>query len=129
MKPRKKLVSNRMAILMKSKTRAVSKERQFLVTILISCCGTPSTVRVLTVVAKRKRDAVDLAWAIKNRLEPQQIMRISASDTDEIDDVEILRVYDHRSGSARHAWTRAEIDSEAFEELVEQRATELEAGS
>src|ERR1019366_6131314 len=84
------------------------------------------------ILATTRMEAKKLAAEMVGQLDSGQIEAISldAHDAGEnIGTVEIVDVYDSFYDTPGHAWTRAELESETFDALVNQVAGELDNGN
>ena len=93
--------------------------------------GAPN-LRVFKILATTRMEAKKLAAEMVGQLDSGQIEAISldAHDAGEnIGTVEIVDVYDSFYDIPGHAWTRAELESETFDALVNQVAAQLGNGN
>jgi hypothetical protein len=107
------------------------KTKTHRVLMVYSQWGEQAALRILDVEATGKREAKALASDLLCRLEPDQIDAVTLEAHElgyDFSDPEILDVWKTRD-SPGHAWTRAEIESENVDALVNQAAAQLENGN
>ena len=107
------------------------KTKTHRVLMVFSQWGEQATLHILDVEATGIRKAKALASDLLRRLEPDQLEAVTVDPHElgyDFTDPEILDVWESRDIPG-HAWTRAEIESEDFDALVNQVATQLENGN
>ena len=107
-------------------------QKMFKVLVLENESAGAPNLRVFKILATTRMEAKKLAAEMVGQLDSGQIEAISldAHDAGEnIGTVEIVDVYDSFYDIPGHAWTRAELESETFDALVNQVAAELDNGN
>ena len=107
-------------------------QKMFKVLVLENESAGAPNLRVFKILATTRMEAKKLAAEMVGQLDSGQIEAISldAHDAGEnIGTVEIVDVYDSFYDIPGHAWTRAELESETFDALVNQVAAQLGNGN
>jgi hypothetical protein len=107
------------------------KTKTHRVLMVLAQWGEQAALRILDVQATGIREANSLASELLRRLEPAQLEAITVDPHDlgyDFTDPEIFDVWEIRDIS-RHAWTRAEIESEQFDAVASHVAAQLKKGS